>query len=184
MEKKRISKFKKPGTKTDKKASFKENISINKFKNYKYDQTCSDRIRWNSCKILTKFVPKIFPKKSFCTPSLFILNPNEEFHRVQSTKYADKAFFSESNSDNQNSFHSLSESPEKEEKNKNNENELKLELVINENNANSNEEKNSNNHEKDNKLEFDFDSQNNDIIKKTIKENYLSILDVLLMNHK
>ena len=182
MEKKRISKFKKQGTKTDKKASFKDNIPINKLKNYKYDKPHSKKIRWNSCKILTKFVPKIFPKKSFCKPSLFILNPNEEFHRMHSSKYADKTFFSESNSDNQNSFHSLSESPEKEEKNKNNENELKL--VINEYNANSNEKENTNTHEKESKLEFNFDSQNNDINKKTINENYLSILDVLLMNHK
>ena len=53
---------------------FKSSLnSVKLQKNYEIEQT--NYFKWSSCNNLNNFVPKILPKKSFCKPSLLVLNP-------------------------------------------------------------------------------------------------------------
>ena len=58
---------------------------IKKYKSFEPDiknqdlKEKSETIRYQSCKTITNFVPKILPKKSFLKPSLFVLNPDDIF---------------------------------------------------------------------------------------------------------
>ena len=201
MEKKRKSNFKKLGAKTEKKLKFNLN-SVHDKKNDKSLNIFCTYNRWNSCKNLVNFVPKIFPKKSFCTPSEFKLNPPEEFHRIYSGNQVDINLFSDYDSNNSSLFDSLSNSSFEEEKKKlsfnddkdcvnKDENKEDIKEGVNANiNVNENIIKTNsmNDLNCDNKIISNFNSQNKIINNKMINlyesDKYLSILDVLLMNHK
>ena len=191
MEKKKKSNFSKTSIKKNKKTNFNENSYIDRIKKDPWAKSLSFG-RWNSCKNLMNFVPKILPKKSFCTPSLFILNPSEEHHRVYSSKHVDKNLYADIDSND-----SFSESNEEEKKDKNKKD---IKLPVNINKEKKNEEKNNkiddnmikanslNDLNLENKLKSDFNNQNktinNQVINLYDSDKYLSILDVLLMNHK
>ena len=53
----------------------KKTFNITNLKN-KFGLNSLDFVKWKSCNDLTNFVPKITPKKSYCVPTLLILNPD------------------------------------------------------------------------------------------------------------
>ena len=120
--------------------------------------------KYYSCKNITTFAPKILPKKSFCKPSFFILNPEEKFKKKLSQKdfeYNLVIYKESHSSENSSDLDSLSE----EKKDENQKDEL--------------------NSKKDSDINV-INNINNEIISKdnSINENCLSIFDVLSMNNK
>ena len=151
--------------------------------------------KYKSTKILTNFVPRIGPKKSFCKPSLFILNPNEASLKKYSDDPVNKNLLivssSESEESEDNSSNLSSEENKKindEDKNIKNNNE-----IIKENpdedkidfKSDFNLELKSNvevNNEINNSCTNNINNNNNE--ENNNNNNYLSILDVLSMTKK
>jgi hypothetical protein len=132
--------------------------------------------RFNSCTNLINFAPRITPKKSFCKPSLLILNPDDNFQKKHSEEIGiNKLLFENDLEDNplELSFDSSKDDDNrkinKEINNKNGEMKEKLLLYT----------KNNNNVE--NNIESNFDEN---ICNKYDSGEYLTILDILSMNHK
>ena len=134
----------------------------------KYEMFNSEINRWNSCNNLINFVPRITPKKPYCKPSLFVLNP-DIIHKQNSQGGFQKHLIFEEDSN------SL---------------ELSFESSKDENNKN-----NINKKESDKKLEInqnqDLNIENINIESDICKENcnkydsgeYVTILDILSMKH-
>lgn len=157
--------------------------------------------KYKSTKILTNFVPRIGPKKSFCKPSLFILNPNEKPLYSEDTGNKNLHFISDSESeDNSSNMESSEENKIKNEydekigTNNNELDELKNDEIIN-NNQNKNEmdfnsdfnfELKSNIENNNNEKLNDNNCNNNiNIIdNENQNNNYLSILDILALTKK
>ena len=154
--------------------------------------------KYKSTKILTNFVPRIGPKKSFCKPSLFILNPNEASLKKYSDDPANKNLkivsSSESEESEDNSSNLSSEENKKindEDKNikniknnneiiKENPDEYKIDFK-----SDFNLELKSNvevNNEINNSCTNNINNNNNE--ENNNNNNYLSILDVLSMTKK
>lgn len=162
--------------------------------------------KYNSTKILTNFVPKIGPKKSFCKPSLFVLNPDENNLKKYSEKPVKKNLLIVSSSESEESEDNSSNLGSSEENKIKIEDKKKIELSDNEQKEESKNDENINNNnpEKDNldfKSNFNFElkpnvenngngelNNNNCIVNKNDNgnenNNYLSILDVLAMTKK
>ena len=159
--------------------------------------------KYKSTKILTNFVPRIGPKKSFCKPSLFILNPNEIPSKKYSEDTGDKNLFFVSNLESEDNSSNMESSEEDKIKN---ENDKKIELNNNELDELKNDEIINDNLNK-NKLNFNSDfncelksnieNNNNEklnnsncnnniniIDNENQNNNYLSILDILAMTKK
>ena len=141
----------------------------------------SNDIKFYSCKNITNFVPRILPKKSFCKPSLFILNPDERYVKKLSSNQLDHNLIILSDSDSDENLSNL-DSLGEEHLNKNE----KLKEGIN--NEPSNEII-DNNSKKDTNSNSDNNINNENINSNSIDEEYnngkyLSILDVLSMNSK
>ena len=119
-------------------------------------------IKFYSCKNITNFVPKILPKKSFCKPSLFVLNPDEKFLKKFTLNQIEHnlLILDNSDSDSDDDDHNSSNLESIDEENKNqNQNEVEIkkdEEIIN--NDSTNDESNS--------------------------DKYLSIFDVISTNYK
>ena len=152
-----------------KKSYFKAKKSFDTIKYKKnYELNGANRIRYNSCNYLINFVPKISPKKSFCKPTLLVLNP-EVNNKQKSEEIKKKELCFESNSED-NSFELSFESSEDEEFIITNEDKIKKE---------SNSKKDLN---LDNKLKFDLDDDNN--CNRYDSGEYFTILDILSKNYK
>ena len=128
---------------------------------YKLDEY--EFIRYNSCGNLVNFVPKITPKKSFCRPSLLVLNPDRNSNELEK-----KQISFESDSD-ENSL-DLALKYSKDEVNQ----KLSKQKLI----KNEDESKNS---DLENKIELNSD---NNKYNKYDSGEYVTILDILSMNHK
>ena len=150
--------------------------------------------KYKSTKTLTNFVPKICPKKSFCTPSLFILNPDEPKPKKYSNEPTNKNLLIISSSDSEeseddSSILSSEENKEKKEEDKN----------IKDNNKIIKESPDED--DIDFKSDFNFElksniENNNEILNNNNcqnnvidngeknNNNYLSILDVLALTKK
>ena len=141
-------------------------------------------IKFYSCKNITNFVPKILPKKSFCKPSLFVLNPDEKFLKKFTLNQIEHNLLildnSDSDSDNDDDDHNSSnlESIDEENKNKNqNEVEIKKDEEIINNNSKQ-------------KIESDINKNNEEFINndstndESNSDKYLSIFDVISTNYK
>ena len=154
----------------------KKTFNITNLKN-KFGLNSLDFVKWKSCNDLTNFVPKITPKKSYCVPTLLILNP-DVIQKKNSDEICKKKLFFESESDD-NSFELSFESP-KEEENKN----LNDEAIINNDiNINIKSENLANNLKDD----FNLENKSKSDFKERICNNYdsgeyLTILDILSMN--
>ena len=150
--------------------------------------------KYKSTKILTNFVPRIGPKKSFCKPSLFILNPNEPKLKKYSDVPPKKNLLIVSSSDSEESEDNSSSLSSEDNKIKNEDN-IKI--------KNDNEiiKENPNDDNLDFKSDFNFELKSNiennneklndnicinNIINNDEKNNnhYLSIFDVLAMTKK
>jgi hypothetical protein len=143
-----------------------------------------------SCKNFTNFVPRISPKKSFCKPSLFILNPDEKFAKKFSEDQTDKDFLFiygsdsegnsselESNEDEMNENNiKLNKNLFKEEK-KEVKNDSKEETI----NTNSNQNQDF---DFGNKLISNLNEYNNNECNNNENNRFFSILDILSMNEK
>ena len=162
--------------------------------------------KYNSTKILTNFVPKIGPKKSFCKPSLFVLNPDENNVKKYSEETVKKNLLIVSSSESEESEDNSSNLGSSEENKIKIEDKKKIELSDNEQKEESKNDENINNNnpEKDNldfKSNFNFELKpnvenngngelniTNCIVNKNDNgnenNNYLSILDVLAMTKK
>ena len=139
----------------------------------KYEMFNSEINRWNSCNNLINFVPRITPKKPYCKPSLFVLNPDMIHKQNSQERFQKHLIFEEDSNSLELSFESS-----KDENNKNN---------IGENNINKKES--------DKKLEInqnqDLNNENINIESDICKENcnkydsgeYVTILDILSMKH-
>ena len=134
-------------------------------------------VKFYSCENLTNFVPKILPKKSFCKPSLFVLNPDEKYLKKLSQNQIEHNLFildSSDSDDNSSNLESLDEENKSKDQNK-------LE--------NEKDEKIINNNSKE-KFESDINKNNNEIINNDSTndesncEKHLSIFDVISMNYK
>ena len=173
MEEKQKSKDKK------KKNTFRQK----KFKSFKISRAERDLIeekkdiKFYSCENLTNFVPKILPKKSFCKPSLFVLNPDEKYLKKLSQNQIEHNLFildSSDSDDNSSNLESLDEENKSKDQNK-------LE--------NEKDEKIINNNSKE-KFESDINKNNNEIFNndstkdESNYEKQLSIFDVISMNYK
>ena len=153
-----------------KKDYFKSKKTFNTIKlKSKYQLKEVDYIRWNSCNNLN-FVPKISPKKSFCIPSLLVLNP-ENAQRQNSDDVIDKKKLCFDSDSDDNSLELSFESSKDEEIKNKDEN-----LIIN---KETNNPKNDFNLE--NNLKSNFDENN---YNKYDSGEYVTILDILSMNHK
>ena len=152
-----------------KKGYFKSKKTFNsiKLKN-KYELKPVDYVRWNSCHNLMNFVPRISPKKSFCIPSLLVLNP-ENTQRQKSDDFDKKKLYFESDSEDNSLELSFESSKDEDIKNKN------QEIIINKEINNPKNDLNS-----ENNLKSDFDENN---YNKYDSGEYVTILDIL-MNHK
>ena len=139
-------------------------------------------IKFNSCKNITNFVPKILPKKSFCKPSLFVLNPDEKFLKKFTLNQIEHNLLildnSDSDSDDDDHNSSNLESLDEENKNQNqNEVEIKKDEEIINNNSKQ-------------KIESDINKNNEEIINndstndESNSDKYLSIFDVISTNYK
>ena len=154
-----------------------------KFKSFKISRAERDLIeekkdiKFYSCNNITNFVPKILPKKSFCKPSLFVLNPDEKYLKKLSQNQIEHNLFildSSDSDDNSSNLESLDEGNKSKDQNK-------LE--------NEKDEKIINNNSKE-KFESDINKNNNEIINndsindESNCEKQLSIFDVISMNYK
>ena len=139
-------------------------------------------IKFYSCENITNFVPKILPKKSFCKPSLFVLNPDEKFLKKFTLNQIEHNLLildnSDSDSDDDDHNSSNLESLDEENKNKNqNEVEIKKDEEIINNNSKQ-------------KIESDINKNNEEIINndstndESNSDKYLSIFDVISTNYK
>ena len=154
--------------------------------------------KYKSTKILTNFVPRIGPKKSFCKPSLFILNPNEASLKKYSDDPVNKNLkivsSSESEESEDNSSNLSSEENKKiNDEDKNIKNIKNNNEIIKENpdedkidfKSDFNLELKSNvevNNEINNSCTNNINNNNNE--ENNNNNNYLSILDVLSMTKK
>ena len=135
------------------KGKTKRIVNSNKLKN-KYEIFNSEINKWNSSKNLINFVPRISPKKSYCKPSLFELNP-DMFHKQHSDECLQKNLIFEDDSD---SFELSIEQSQDEDKK-----ESEGKSAINQNNMDSYSDK--------------------EICNKYDSGEYVTILDILSMNH-
>ena len=135
------------------KGKTKRIVNSNKLKN-KYEIFNSEINKWNSSKNLINFVPRISPKKSYCKPSLFELNP-DMFHKQHSDESLQKNLIFEDDSD---SFELSIEQSQDEDKK-----ESEGKSAINQNNMDSYSDK--------------------EICNKYDSGEYVTILDILSMNH-
>ena len=135
------------------KGKTKRIVNSNKLKN-KYEIFNSEINKWNSSKNLINFVPRISPKKSYCKPSLFELNP-DMFHKQYSDECLQKNLIFEDDSD---SFELSVEQSQDEDKK-----ESEGKSAINQNNMDSYSDK--------------------EICNKYDSGEYVTILDILSMNH-
>ena len=145
-------------------------VNSNRLKN-KYEIFNSEINKWKSSKNLVNFVPRITPKKSYCKPSLFELNPNI-FHKPHSEEGLQKNLIFEDDSD---SFElSIEQSKDDDIKNLNDENSNKKES----------EEKLEISQNQDFNIENNMDSYSDkEICNKYDSGEYVTILDILSMNH-
>ena len=176
-------------------------IGIKKFNSYtkasckKTFSEIKKESKYKSTKILTNFVPRIGPKKSFCKPSLFILNPNEASLKKYSDDPVNKNLLivssSESEESEDNSSNLSSEENKKindEDKNIKNNNEIIKENTDEDKidfKSDFNLELKSNvelNNELNNSCTNNINNNNNE--ENNNNNNYLSILDVLSMTKK
>ena len=177
-----------------KKTMIKKNNSFTKASCLKTLSKIKKESKYQSTKILTNFVPRIGPKKSFCKPSLFILNPNEPKLKKYSDAPHNKNLLIVSSSDSEESEDNSSSLSSEENKIKNEDN-IKI--------KNDNEiiKENPNDDNLDFKSDFNFELKSNiennneklndnicinNIINNDEKNNnhYLSIFDVLAMTKK
>ena len=135
------------------KGKTKRIVNSNKLKN-KYEIFNSEINKWNSSKNLINFVPRISPKKSYCKPTLFELNP-DIFHKQHSDESLQKNLIFEDDSD---SFELSVEQSQDEDKK-----ESEGKSAINQNNMDSYSDK--------------------EICNKYDSGEYVTILDILSMNH-
>ena len=154
--------------------------------------------KYKSTKILTNFVPRIGPKKSFCKPSLFILNPNEASLKKYSDDPVNKNLLIVSSSESEESEDNSSNLSSEENKKINDEDKNIKNIKINneiikENpddykidfKSDFNLELKSNvelNNELNNNCTNNINNNNNE--ENNNNNNYLSILDVLSMTKK
>ena len=151
----------------------KRSVKIKKLKN-KYELNEPDYKRFNSCNNLINFVPRITPKKSYCKPSLLILNPEDNIQKQHSNDIVKNKLLFENDSED-NSFELSFDSSKDEDNQKlNKETNNKKDEIKDESDS-----KNSNN--LDNNIETNFDEN---ICNKYDSGEYLTILDILTMNHK
>ena len=151
--------------------------------------------KYQSCKTLTNFVPKILPKKSFLKPSLFVLNPNENFAKKLSQNQQEHNLLVLDNSDsdsddNSSELKSCNDDDNLDEKITDNTDKEIVEKDVNDNDNKESEELINNN----SKQEFEsYYDNNNDVInnnsisdenKSKSNSNYLTIFDVLSKNYK
>lgn len=164
----------------------------NKARNLKEQQ---QECKYQSCKTLTNFVPKILPKKSFLKPSLFVLNPNENTTKKLSQNLPEHNLLVLDNSDsdsddNSSELKSCNDDDNLDEKNTDNTDKEIVEKDVNDNDNKENEELINNN----SKQEFEsyYDNNNGVINNNSISDenksksnsNYLTIFDVLSKNYK
>ena len=141
-------------------------------------------IKFYSCKNITNFVPKILPKKSFCKPSLFVLNPDEKFLKKFTLNQIEHNLLildnSDSDSDNDDDDHNSSNLESIDEENKN-QNQNEVEIKKDEEIINNNSKQ---------KIESDINKNNEEIINndstndESNSDKYLSIFDVISTNYK
>ena len=141
-------------------------------------------IKFYSCKNITNFVPKILPKKSFCKPSLFVLNPDENFLKKFTLNQIEHNLLildnSDSDSDNDDDDHNSSNLESIDEENKN-QNQNEVEIKKDEEIINNNSKQ---------KIESDINKNNEEIINndstndESNSDKYLSIFDVISTNYK
>ena len=141
-------------------------------------------IKFYSCKNITNFVPKILPKKSFCKPSLFVLNPDEKFLKKFTLNQIEHNLLildnSDSDSDNDDDDHNSSNLESLDEENKN-QNQNEVEIKKDEEIINNNSKQ---------KIESDINKNNEEIINndstndESNSDKYLSIFDVISTNYK
>lgn len=152
--------------------------------------------RSNSCKIIKNFVPRLHPKKSFCKPSLFILNNDDLANKKKEQQIEKNLLLIQDSDGNSSGLDSLEETEENNYINNN------LELLGDKDVNNKDAIKYKNNIDKfvvykekdfnlENKLKSDFDDNKNDDGANDDKNNkyngneeYLSILDILSHNYK
>ena len=135
-----------------------------------YEMLNPEANRCKSCKNLINFVPRITPKKSYCIPSLLILNPDVK-EKKHSDDIKNNLFFEKDSIDNS---RELSLESSKDEKNNN----LTNEIIINNNIQSENLGIN---------LKDDCNLKNKSDFKENICNiydtgEYLTILDILSMN--
>ena len=143
-----------------------------KFKSFKISRGDRDLmeekkdIKFYSCKNITNFVPKILPKKSFCKPSLFVLNPDEKFLKKFTLNQIEHNLLvlDNSDSDSDDDDHNSSNLESLDEEIINNNSKQKIESDINKNNE-----------------EFINNDSTND---ESNSDKYLSIFDVISTNYK
>ena len=141
-------------------------------------------IKFYSCKNITNFVPKILPKKSFCKPSLFVLNPDEKFLKKFTLNQIEHNLLildnSDSDSDNDDDDHNSSNLESIDEENKN-QNQNEVEIKKDEEIINNNSKQ---------KIESDINKNNEEIINndstndESNSDKYLSIFDVISTNYQ
>ena len=151
----------------------KRSLKTKKIKN-KYELNESENKRFNSCNNLIKFVPRITPKKSFCKPSLLILNPDDNIKKQHSEEVGKNKLLFENDSED-NSFELSFDSSKDEDNQKLNKE------IINKNNEIKDELNSKNNNNFENNVESNFDEN---FCNKYDSGEYLTILDILSMNHK
>jgi hypothetical protein len=188
------------GTKSKNKKRKNKKPKFNSFEISNYSKNPKNRslfyvkpdIKCKSCKNVVNFVPRILPKKSFCKPSFFILNPEEFPMKKLSEKEIGENLLIVNNNSNSDSEDNSSELLSSEENNDNNEKRNKNETNNNKEKLNEDENKMNINSKQDfnSELKSNFDGNkdniniNNNIINDDSDTNKrLSILDVLLMNH-
>ena len=152
----------------------------------------SETIRYQSCKTITNFVPKILPKKSFLKPSLFVLNPNENFAKKLSQNQQEHNLLVLDNSDSDSDDNSSElkscndDNNNIDEKKTDNTDKEPVEKEVNDINDKNNKELISNNSKQEFESYYDNNNEviNNDSNSDEIKgNNYLSIFDVLSKNY-
>ena len=145
--------------------------------------------KYKSTKILTNFVPRIGPKKSFCKPSLFILNPNEKPLKKYSEDTGNKNLHFISDSESEDNSSNMESSEENKIKNEDDEkigtNNKELDELKNDEIINNNQNKNEMDFNSDFNFELKSNNNNINIIdNENQNNNYLSILDILALTKK
>ena len=154
--------------------------------------------KYKSTKILTNFVPRIGPKKSFCKPSLFILNPNEASLKKYSDVPVNKNLKIVSSSESEESEDNSSNLSSEENKKINDEDKNIKNIKINNEIIKENPDEDKIDFKSDFNLELKSNVEVNNEINNSCtnninnnnneennnNNNYLSILDVLSMTKK